>query len=331
MITKITRFFSKLCKVTTHVFSLFSPRDFSIAATTPALLHSLTLGSRCSDNNTRRIPFSEFEGAVPKEYMHYITEDDSVPVPAPGPLLMTAISIFGNQSFFGTIARYPAKVASDIVCADPRIPFAYFSIYDGISHKPPCFSSSLEEDDYGLSTSLAEWLSHWHILDDVHEWLSFSMFYANHATLDVASSHTSEGLLGELGDDERPPRTINTSEGYNIQKPWADLASLIVLGLLYALQLIILIAFAVYIYRNPTWTRSLDAFSLVRVVASMDRESLATPASFPERSSASMKRLDQMDGLIGTESWQEEKIDEAGSGDVRIVRRLKIGGNGALV
>lgn len=286
----------------------------------------------CSDNITQRIVFTDKDSAFPEEYLHFITDYEVVAAPAPGPLLMSAISIFGNESFIGIIAEFPPEVATEMICADPRLPFAYFSRTDEISNilPLPCFPLQLDEFNSGLSPSVALWLSNWHDLDIVHGMLLFSMFYANRVTLDVASTYIGDSLYADANSDRRPPRTIYTSEGHNVQKPSATFASLVVLGILYTLQLIILVPFAAYICRNPSWTRSLDAFSLVRVVASMDKESLAALSSILESSSESWRRLDQMDGLIGMEEKKTDG-DKDGSDGGYIARRLTIGGTGALI
>lgn len=330
LITKIAPIFSKLCKFTNHVFSL-PPLETSNSC--DYCLASLT-NSRvsCSDNITQPVPFSDLQGFMPNEYQNMLTDYTGLAAPTPGPLTMSAISIFGNQSFIGTISSHPVNIASEIFCSDPHIPFVYFSPTDAMVNFPSCVPAGGSRNGEFLCSSVANWLSNWLYLDDVHKMLSFSMFYANRATMDAATSYTGDTSFynNTANPDKRPPRTIYTSEGYTIQKPSAKFASLVVLGALYIVQLMILIAFVVYICRNPTWTRNLDAFSLVRVVASMDREILAALASFSESSAERMKTLDQLDGLIGVE--EEMTVGaEHGSYNVHTARRLKIGGTGALV
>jgi hypothetical protein len=249
---------------------------------------------------------------------------------------MSAIALFGNQSFFGVIANNPAKIASKIICTESHIPFTSFAVGgspDEVDYSLPCFWDSLEEKDFGLSHSLATWLANWRNVELAQKLLSFSMFHANRATLDVASSYSVEDAFDMGMDaDERPPRIIYAGDGYETQKPTAHIASLIVLGVLYTLQLIILILFVVYIFRNPSWTHGLDAFSIVKVIAPLDKESLARLASLQDRKSGDWQTLDEMDGLIGVEPWDEPERDGSdGGGDgVHTTQRLRVGGSGAV-
>lgn len=201
---------------------------------------------------------------------------------------MTALASFGNQSLVGIMANNPTRLASEIICANIEIPFMNFE-YN--SFYPGCGPEWRDTPERALSYTLGSWIELWRYIEDLEKFLSFSMFFANHATLAKATNYR-EDYSANIDDEEiRPLRLIYESEGYTTQKPTARLASIICLAALYSTQLIILINFAVYIWRHPTWTNGLDSFSMARLIARLDKGSLEELAGPDEGPELSKRRL----------------------------------------
>lgn len=216
---------------------------------------------------------------------------------APGPLLLTTIATFGNQSFIGAMVNNPVHRAADISCANWKIPFVNFESFSYIDH---CGSPWNESTGAGVADSLIDWLWNWNVVKDAEKYLSFALFFANHATLAKASNYEGEW---SADDDSRAPRRLYTSEGYTTQKPVASLGPIIFLAILYSLQLIVLISFAIYICRNPAWTNGLCSSTISRIIANMDRDHLERLVRSQEGTGRS-RRLSEVDGLIGV-SWED--------------------------
>lgn len=179
-----------------------------------------------------------------------------------------------------------------MICADPKVPFLNF--YYGVSGSPP-FCQKYVTPGSDLSNSLVWWLGSWRDMSIVESYMDVSMFFANQATLSIGSNnygYTPDG-------DPRGPRKIYTSEGYTTQKPTASLASIIFLGVLYSLQLITLIGFAIYIGRNSTWARELNSFSIAHIVAKMDKDSQQEVTRSYEEPGR-QRRLSEIDSLAWT-------------------------------
>lgn len=231
--------------------------------------------------------------------------------PAPGPLVLSAIAIFGNQSFLGPMMKNPPRRAADIICANLNFPFTNF---DTFAFLPKCSDVFRESHEAGVASTLISWAKNWKREKDAEMYLSSAMFFANRHTLAIASNYEA----GTTKDyDTRSPRRLYTSEGYMTQKPDADLGPIILLAVLYSLQLIVLISFAIYIWKNPAWTNGLGSFSLSRIIANMERndlEILARSQEGPDRA----RRMSEVGGFIGVST---ENSDSPG-GNAGTIRRL---------
>lgn len=97
--------------------------------------------------------------------------------------------------------------------------------------------------------------------------------------------------------------SVGSSPGMVIQKLDISLAGILVISVLILIQLIGLLALAVYPSSRPTWTESLDSFAVLRLGAAMANE-------LPLISSVEAKDLavlDEKEGWIGEESGTTRK------------------------
>ncbi|KAK2767031.1 hypothetical protein FQN54_006349 [Arachnomyces sp. PD_36] len=178
-----------------------------------------------SDTHTEPLNFP-VEGFIPDEYLKPVESgyeySNFEPLNAPGPLHVTAIAAFGNQSFIGIMRNNPNRQAAEIICSRLEFPFVNFDSFSAID-----FCDFIgESQDNGLESTLTDWIGEWKAVEMVEKYLSFSMFYANHATLAMASNYNID--LQFEGNDMRAPRAIYSSDGYTTQKPEASFGSIIV-------------------------------------------------------------------------------------------------------
>lgn len=111
--------------------------------------------------------------------------------------------------------------------------------------------------------------------------------------------------------DEPLARTIWTSPGASINRPYKTLAGTIVVSVLIGLQLLGLAYLVWYIYSIPTWTSQLNALAVARIVKDLDADALPPVGAMSKHDWA---RLEELDGLVGIDvddlAHQEDKTQE---------------------
>ncbi|OBT62556.1 hypothetical protein VE03_07367 [Pseudogymnoascus sp. 23342-1-I1] len=189
-------------------------------------------------------------------------------LPTPGPLMTTALALFGNSSAF-----FIAKNATDLttgnnynrICQDTVRPF---SLYSGLSpfDTPDeiCSKDRTNPQYYDLENRIDEKLLPQLVYnfayifsnaDNANKLLRAGLFFASEVHLTTTAS------LGRTFNS----RAIYTSDGSQILKPQYSLAGVIVVSVLIAIQVAGLIILAIYNSSFPTWTPSLDALALAKM------------------------------------------------------------------
>jgi len=106
-------------------------------------------------------------------------------------------------------------------------------------------------------------------------------------------------------------RTIWTSPGASISRPYKTLAGTVVVSLLIGVQLLGLIYLVWYIYRIPTWTSQLNALAVARIVKDMGADALPPVGAMSKND---WEKLGQLDGLVGIEeddpAIEESKVQD---------------------
>ena len=243
--------------------------------------------------------------------------------------MTSAISLFGNQSFFNTVSTSAAPANANFtnassltalarICRESRIPFTRLNIVNGEQFHSLCYLDQEEDDgETMLITFIYQWFATF--TADSQEVLSASLFFANEAYLTQTADATA--LL--------TARAIYTSPSFTMAKPDIALASTIAISVLMFLELLALSYLTWYIYSAPTWTTSLDALAVARIGASLPAGAL--PALGPV-SRKDMESLRKLDGLVGVEDEEEgegEAVFHEG-GNHTAVRVLGLGASGLI-
>ena len=230
------------------------------------------------------------------------------PAPAaPGPLTISAMTMFGSQSAFflaanATSKTYPPPLIQ--ICQLGGLPFPQLSKVYWEGWQDYCYNISRDAYQQGLTDMndillemLTSWIFNFKDPDSARLALSTGMFLANEALLTQTAQATSE--YGNA-------RPIFSSPGYVLAKPQKSLASTIVISCLLGVELLALGYLAWYIYRVPTWTQSFDALSVATLAArSTDKDLLPVLGQVNARD---LTLLEGSTGVVGV----VEKNEEAG-------------------
>ncbi|KAH4097576.1 hypothetical protein HBI56_137540 [Parastagonospora nodorum] len=202
----------------------------------------------------------------------------------PGPLTMTTIALFGNNTFFEIAVQtwnasldenskiLPGERLCNLVpfARLEPIPFTSTSIVTWSDSKSPgC--------DFGIQTQpelldarqfLSKWLHGFNDTKTAVTALSSAVFLANQAVV------TMDQLLSRysIGSDAREDygRSIYSGYATTIRKPQLSLSVVIGMTTILTLQLLCLAILAWLIYRGPSETRSLDAMAFLRLKERME-------------------------------------------------------------
>lgn len=211
-----------------------------------------------------------------------------------GPLMTSAIAIFGNESFFyiaanSTNETFPPAKAQ--ICQQGRMPFQRLGLLDFTDFQNNCYNiSDLRQqrtDDESLARLIYSWAYGFNDTVTAEKALTISMFFANQAMLVRTIDYTSGLFSG---------RPIFSSPGIVIIRPFKTIAGTVIISVLILLQLIGIAYTVWYIYKVPIWTSALDALAVARIGASMETSDLPPiGAVYP----ADLDKLTEVDALIG--------------------------------
>lgn len=216
----------------------------------------------------------------------------------PGPLMTSAIAMFGNQSFFHIAANsskesFPPPAAQ--ICQQDKIPFSNlgFTIF-GEFEKMCSFIytapriSILSDSDSGLSALLGSWIFGFNDTSAAEEALSASIYLSNRAMLmqTVAASFPFSA------------REIMFGPGMMVPLPAKTVAGTAIISSLIFLQLLGLTYVTYFIYKLPTWSVSLDAIAVARIGACLEQTVLQP---LGQGAVVDEARLNKVAGWVGLE------------------------------
>lgn len=215
---------------------------------------------------------------------------------ASGPLMTSAMAIFGNGSFFHTASNGTNSSEYSVLsalCQQNTIPFGQldllqFNAWQGSCSKFELMDAQTRPDEQDIPTLLWNWIGNFQQVGVAGEALLASMFFANQAMLTITSAATQ--TFGA--------REIYSAPGHDLTKPVVARGGIEVISILIALQLVGIVIIVWFIYRAPTWTYALDAMAVARIGRSLDHGDL--PPIGPV-SDADMRKLAQVDGLVGVQ------------------------------
>lgn len=231
---------------------------------------------------------------------------------AAGPLAISSVAIFGNESFFGQVGKAVASNdpgAVKLVCQNTRMPF--LGLLEQNRTYYPCDPKAQKYslDAFGISDALfwqdsdymryltmqtADWFQMFADPSRTEGALGFATFYANEALLTLGTS--SNNAMSTA-------RNIYSSPGRNTTKPSMSLTAMIILSTMLAVEVVGFLWIAFYASRTPTWASSLDSIGIAQLANGMERSTLSPAGSSEDRSADSMHK---MDGRVGVETVKDD-------------------------
>jgi len=225
--------------------------------------------------------------------------------------MTAAIALFGNRSFINTGASVSESTLSAVrnqICQQGKIPFSNMFTTGVVS----TFNGLCDRSTWGQSSAGVN--SQHPVLETMYKYtaglfsdattaqnaLSTAMFFALESQLVRTAAATS-------GDSAR---VISTSRGTATSKPYVSNAGIGIISALIGLQLAILAALTVYIYRGPTWTSSLDALAVAKIAAYVDKKHDLLLK--PDDDVAMLSKLEYVDGLVDVSNG-DQNMERRGS------------------
>lgn len=241
---------------------------------------------------------------------------------ASGPLTLTALALFGNESFFAASAQASqinSSTAALAMCRAHRVPFyamssnLEYAVTGSACHDIENRAARDTDRDFGwdMADGLLNWFTLFNDTAVARSALGIAHYYACAAVLSRAAQAVNSADL----------RTIWTSDGRATKKPTMALPSMVALSFLLLVEVVVLLRVAYYAWRTPTWTGTFKSVTVAQLANSMDKDTLP-PAGMC--SVDEMRMLRQLDGRVGFEVRQDGK--EGGE-----VRRLVHGGTEPVV
>ncbi|KAI9923768.1 hypothetical protein MW887_008396 [Aspergillus wentii] len=251
-----------------------------------------------------------------------------------GPLLTTALALFGPNSWIDLVNRYSdlyehreiPGANSSFLCGDVA-PLGRILAFNTIgSIAGDLYSTDINICVHPQAPDGKKW---WVSVLRAGSWLSNfrtanvagpagsdavaagNQYFANAFT--VAAYLANMAWISE-GFPNRNSLTVEYDMGADSQKPSISLTGIIVVSILIGLDLLGLLATAVYASWFPRWTGSLDAFSLLRLGSSIS-QSVPLKVSVDDE----VRVLDELPGWVGDDA-QDEEIGRIAFGGSRRLR-----------
>ncbi|KAH8660263.1 hypothetical protein BX600DRAFT_499472 [Xylariales sp. PMI_506] len=233
-----------------------------------------------------------------------------------GPLMTSAEALFGNYSFLHPLAdnstNMTAAQALVSVCERGTIPFSQLLYIIQIGTGPVGYcsgtagfvelASSPDSLDANLDRVVASFVTNFNSTDYAEYMLMVSMYFANSAILSKTVSLTTPLYS----------REIYASGGTIIYRPkFLNLASMIVVTILVAIQLVGLSYLAWFIYSVPTWTSTLDAAAMTRIGHAIKDDGFPALGAFTAREEDKLRKFPGLIGIV--EADVEKQLGNDGS------------------
>ena len=211
--------------------------------------------------------------------------------------MTSALGIFGPGTLVDRVRALSTNVTSSTppnilteACMQLQVPFQGYD-WVTVPLRHYCHDS---EPHYAMPSVLTEWLryiapSRFYPGADsgeqrLYDALGSTLFYASTATL-------SKPLTGDFGAEDL--HHIFTSDGQEILKLRISKSSMAGISVLLALHLVGLTLLTSYACYFPIWTRTLDAFAVLRIGNCADAKISGPAVVNPQR----VKNLDRLDSL----------------------------------
>ncbi|KAJ5175919.1 uncharacterized protein N7482_001796 [Penicillium canariense] len=243
-----------------------------------------------------------------------------------GPLLRIALALFGEGSFVDvqhtTLAAYARSDVPYSGCIG-LIPFISLLHSSDVVKAPALFDPCLEggavkggTDAYDLETKNISM----HSIVATYFFLFSGDSWAPPANV-VENAFAASAFLANdamMADAYRfPSLSVSYSLGVDMQIPAISREGIILVSVLLGLDLLCLLAMAIYSAWIPRWTMALDSFAMLRIGASISEKVPLLATNHAER----IKTLDETPGWIGNEA--EGKIGQLCLGGRRPLKKTQ--------
>lgn len=244
----------------------------------------------------------------------------SMYMPTPGPLMTSALALFGNTSFFFTAANATKSNYVEVsrsICRSGAVPLAMF-LRTVTDFRGGCYEVYGEEDVGRAEIMLLQLVAH------------FIFQFSNPSTartiLDISMFGANEILLTTTADSGGSAWSpaIYSSNGYEILKPVRSIPGIAVVSALLGLQVIAVILLVVYNSSLPTWTASLDAIVMAKMGTELKGLGLA-PLGVHDKHEAA--KLAEAEGVVGLVQGNTDEETELKSESPPV---LGLGGSGVI-
>lgn len=222
---------------------------------------------------------------------------------AAGPLMTSAIALFGNQSFFALASNATNSTASSAltsICQFDILPFTRIVLTKFGESDGSCYDLAYtlgSGDVYAsLTNMIYTWISAFNDTESANMALEMATYFANEVVL------TGAAAQGEL----QGSRNIYFSEGTAVPKPKWSLAAVITVSILIALQIVGVCLIMAYTQSVPTWTDSFDAFAMLRMGADLQRRQNVRFAGIHDTDKHDLDGLCEVDGIVGVTEEKEQ-------------------------
>ncbi|KAF8813277.1 hypothetical protein BYT27DRAFT_7181160 [Phlegmacium glaucopus] len=236
-----------------------------------------------------------------------------------GPLLTTAIALFGEGSFIADRLTHPEAYInrdniSDIfygkcigqapligLLHDSSGEVQYWNVLD------PCIRTNI--NDASLQLQIAMYVSSLYDNqyggDRIRSAFESAAFLANEAWLQSSTL--------------APSFSVSYDAGADMVVPAISPAGILLISVLLAVDLLSLLAMALYSAWTPCWTDQLDAFAMMRIGAAIAESIPFRVANTTDR----IKILDETPGWVGDTTEGKGKVGELGIGAPTPLRRRR--------
>lgn len=219
---------------------------------------------------------------------------------APGPLMTSMISMFGNETWFFAVQNSSlladeagASVMLTDICSR-GLPWSRFSskyAYSGLVSSITETCTAIARDSQTPAFELVSIAYHWFQFfnhTSVNESLATSIQFSNAAVLNLAAN----------GGNSYGTREIYKSSGALLIKPSVPLYAKIMISVLLGLEVLGLVSLAIFIYWGKTFDNRIDAFSAAIMGSQLSAAGLQLPP-LGQRIRPTLDIFENLDGVVG--------------------------------
>lgn len=243
-------------------------------------------------------------------------------VPNKGPLLTTALALFGEDSFIADryynwesyiSARILPNVSQNPYHCQEVVPFSGL-MATALAQEPDLMQNEVAQcadnklfHQYDVYKQIFDYLQFFQAKSsDLQGAFTAAAYLANEAW-----------LLHPNGGSTECRMEITMDHGTESRKPHISPAGIITISVLLSVFLLSLLAIALYSYHSPRWTSQLNSFAMIRIGASIADK---VPLKFVNNVD-NVRLLDHISGTMGGEPSDTDNVDDLKLGGLKRLSR----------